>query len=49
MELQNGKYELRLLTPQMAAGKKDIILAADVHCDEGGEVMTEYNNEKEKS
>ena len=30
LELWNGKYELRLLTPQMAAGKKDITLPAEV-------------------
>lgn len=30
LDLQNGEYELRLLTPQMAAGKKDIVLPAEV-------------------
>ncbi len=30
VEMQNGKYELRLLTSQMAKGKKDIALPAEV-------------------
>ena len=30
LDLQNGKYELRLLTPQMPEGNKDIALPAEV-------------------
>ena len=38
-ELKSGKYELRLLTPQMAEGKKDIILPAEIELKNGDIVI----------
>ena len=35
LDLQNGKYELRLLNPQMAEGKKDITLPAKIELKNG--------------